>query len=416
MRDVIKSEEQNNVSSPSRRSTVIDQPNEFVSQFLNSSTLTSHKFELENYEHCQRDKIKLESIRPPNQSYRMRKENADMLNCDSKALMLQFEEQNDRRDKVFDHKPCTSESILLSNCATTSCKNVEGNVYSSCNGSLITSSSCPSSSSDFDIDNNYTLDQNTSNMSNQIQNHSNRNMRQKNIYNESNNMPPLCNNYITTPTLSIQFSPFLTFSDERVTNNLTVVNLHDDMKPTPEVEENYDKSKSNNAATTLYHGSSRLDTTLSTPLNLGHEVGSMDTISSLSYADNLLLHASKGRTVTFTPLQASFATPKVSDRKRKAQNSCRTTRQPQKRFSIDLERNEIPGGDLFVSKRDGRVRLTTNLPRKVEAIDPETGERAHLYESCSEASRAMGINRTRISRSKCIVVSLNILNFFFVFD
>lgn len=401
MRNEIKLEEQNTVSSPSRRSTVIDQPNEFISQFLTSSTSMSQKFELENYEHCQRDKIKLESIRP-NHSYRMRKENTDMLNCDAKSLMLQFEEQNCRHDKLVD-KPCSSESIPLSNCATTS-GYVEGNAYSRCNGSLISSSSCPSS--DFDISPNYTLDQNTRYMSNQIQNQSHRNIQnitQKHIYNESKNMPPLCNNYITTPTLSIQFSPFLTFSDERITSNLTVVNLHDDVKPTPEIEEKYDKSKSNDGATALYHGNSRLDTSLSTPLNLGHDDVSMDTISSLSYADNLLLHASKGRTVTFTPIQTSFATPKVSDRKRKAQNSCRTTRQPQKRFSIDLERNEIPGGDLFVSKRDGRVRLTTNLPRKVEAIDPETGERAHLYESCSEASRAMGINRTRISRSKCIV-------------
>jgi len=65
-----------------------------------------------------------------------------------------------------------------------------------------------------------------------------------------------------------------------------------------------------------------------------------------------------------------------------------------------LNDNEISGGDMFGSKRDGQVRLTTNVPREVEALDPTTSRRIRLFTSCSEAARSMNINRTRMSR-KC---------------
>ena len=53
----------------------------------------------------------------------------------------------------------------------------------------------------------------------------------------------------------------------------------------------------------------------------------------------------------------------------------------------------------FTSKKDGRVALTTNTPREVEAVDPQTNVRVHLFNSCSDASRATNINRTKMSRT-----------------
>lgn len=48
------------------------------------------------------------------------------------------------------------------------------------------------------------------------------------------------------------------------------------------------------------------------------------------------------------------------------------------------------------------VPLTTNKPREVEMIHPETGLRERLFESCSAAARVTNINRTKISRSKSL--------------
>ncbi len=227
---------------------------------------------------------------------------------------------------------------------------------------------------------------------------------------QGSQMPPLCENSITTPTLSIQFSPFLTFSEDRVTNSIMSSNHLTDVSSTKdestekiEVQENDDTHYETDIPSTQLEyqpfstaSASSDDVFESSSKNQG-----------LTYADSLLLDASQGRIkVISTPtVKSQRTTPKASEKKRKSSNSCRSSRQPQKRFSIDLHRNEIPGGDLFVNKRDGRVRLTTNLPRQVEAIDPSTGSRTHIYASCSEASRVMGINRTRMSRSKLSLIS-----------
>ena len=51
------------------------------------------------------------------------------------------------------------------------------------------------------------------------------------------------------------------------------------------------------------------------------------------------------------------------------------------------------------SKKDGRVPLTTNTPREVEAVDPKTNVRIHLFDSCSDAARITRINRSKMSRT-----------------
>mmetsp|Transcript_2908 Transcript_2908/g.4167 ORF Transcript_2908/g.4167 Transcript_2908/m.4167 type:complete len:317 (+) Transcript_2908:1913-2863(+) len=43
--------------------------------------------------------------------------------------------------------------------------------------------------------------------------------------------------------------------------------------------------------------------------------------------------------------------------------------------------------------------LTTNVARRVEALDPITKKRIHSFVSCSEAARSMNINRTKMSRT-----------------
>lgn len=81
-----------------------------------------------------------------------------------------------------------------------------------------------------------------------------------------------------------------------------------------------------------------------------------------------------------------------SSKKRKTPDPNKKPRKPQKRFMNSNDQN----GD-FGAKRDGKTRLTTNQPRKVEVLDMNRN-RLHLFESCSEASRVMNVNRTRISR------------------
>ena len=223
------------------------------------------------------------------------------------------------------------------------------------------------------------------------QNYSNQNNSRSHRDVEANHMPPLlCGNEITTPNLAIQFSPFLSFSEEKTTNSYIMSNQRNDVTSAPQTEEKdiYQTTRQKN------------DPTFTLSLTPPDEVDMNIIDTELTYADNLLLNASQIMRTSSTPTRLRVATPKISGRKRKDKSSCRASRQPQKRFSIDLEHNEIPGGDLFVSKRDGLVRLTTNLPRKVEALDPVTGQRTQLFASCSEASRVMGINRTRMSRSK----------------
>lgn len=81
-----------------------------------------------------------------------------------------------------------------------------------------------------------------------------------------------------------------------------------------------------------------------------------------------------------------------STKKRKTSDQVKKPRKPQKRF---MNSNDDSGD--FGTKRDGIIRLTTNQPRKVEVLDMNYN-RIHLFDSCSEASRAMNVNRTRISR------------------
>lgn len=47
-----------------------------------------------------------------------------------------------------------------------------------------------------------------------------------------------------------------------------------------------------------------------------------------------------------------------------------------------------------------RVPLTTNKARKVEMMEPDSMMPQTIFNSCSDAAREMGINRTKLSRSK----------------
>ena len=227
-----------------------------------------------------------------------------------------------------------------------------------------------------------------------------------------NEMPPLCNTMITTPNLSFQFSPLLTFSEERGSNGnglarqLVEVVGSGDCEETKEAHqqrevlgESIDNQMKTTSSCTIEEEGGQFTTPSWTPSDM-KSIATDFQSNSLTFADNLLLSASQGRQLIMSsPRQQRVKSPKAT-KKRKTPNPCRSNRQPQKRFSVELESNDVTGGDLFVSKRDGRVRLTTNLPRAVEALDPDNFARIHLYASCSEAAREMGINRTRMSRSK----------------
>ena len=89
---------------------------------------------------------------------------------------------------------------------------------------------------------------------------------------------------------------------------------------------------------------------------------------------------------------------KGESKKRKSQTD-RSDRRPQKRYTVDPKDQKSNEDNLFPC-RSGRIPLTTNVAREVEALDPETRRRLYMFTSCSEAARAMGINRTKMSRSK----------------
>jgi len=116
----------------------------------------------------------------------------------------------------------------------------------------------------------------------------------------------------------------------------------------------------------------------------------------------------------------------------------RCNRRPQKRYSIDHSNRSNPDKTLnlssssissssnasysftdadflFPRNKKGYTPLTTNVPRIVEGLDIKSRQRKYLFESCSEASRKMGINRTRMSRSKfyllCIKLAMSLLHF-----
>jgi len=196
---------------------------------------------------------------------------------------------------------------------------------------------------------------------------------------------------LTTPTLSMSFSPFLSLSEDWASTP-----LHDtDLSRQDEMNSNI--------------GSDEVETPNPMPGNVPGEAESshlknlIEGNSTLSYADCLLLNAStiQETTVHKPKVKSSSKFKKKNKRKNKRKDvSERPDRQPQKRFSVDLKASKMNEGYLFGSKRDGRIRLTTNVPRKVEALHPESCQRINLFASCSEAARSLGINRTRMSRSK----------------
>lgn len=89
----------------------------------------------------------------------------------------------------------------------------------------------------------------------------------------------------------------------------------------------------------------------------------------------------------------------------------RKHRKPQRPFSVDSVGKEHDKKDNNWNY-DNNIRLdmplTTNKPREVEMINPKSGIRERLFESCSAAARSTNINRTKMSRSK-------FLYFYFIF-
>ncbi|KAL3791453.1 hypothetical protein HJC23_011509 [Cyclotella cryptica] len=111
-------------------------------------------------------------------------------------------------------------------------------------------------------------------------------------------------------------------------------------------------------------------------------------------------------------------TMSVADPIPKKRKQIEGPRKPQKRFTANLLYNRLGqlysnnGGPLateimnkvLVEKQHftnhmNKTPLTTNVARKVEALDPVTFEKRYLFESCSEAARRMNINRTKMSRT-----------------
>ena len=96
----------------------------------------------------------------------------------------------------------------------------------------------------------------------------------------------------------------------------------------------------------------------------------------------------------------------------KIHKSKKSSRMPQKRFSFlglpeksayfEISSSDKSSDDSCSSKKK-IIPLTTNVPRTVKVVDYSENGRVHLFPSCSEASRATSINRTKISRSKCLV-------------
>jgi hypothetical protein len=217
--------------------------------------------------------------------------------------------------------------------------------------------------------------------------------------NEGLNMPPLCsNNVANTPTLSLQFSPLINFSEDRMTDN-----SHDALK------ENYtDESKETEPNSAIKDADAIREVKVqrendrllikieSPPQSVLSESKEYNTSrnTELTYADNLLLNASKTRSIASLPPTCPSSATSNKVKKRKANCVPGSSRQPQKRFS-----NNNSAEGIFFNKSDGRVPLTTNVSRPIEASNLKTGVTSQ-FASCSEASRKTGINRTRMSRCK----------------
>lgn len=195
------------------------------------------------------------------------------------------------------------------------------------------------------------------------------------------------NNVMETPTLTIAFSPFFTFSDDRSTIDVLTGEMPVELgryegggcSILSGVEDQHN----------LKHPGEFIDiqgnllSIATSPEKIKDQTADLGQDSTnLTYADNLLLNAAKFRKKSSSVVKK--AVQKVSGKKRRAKNTNRPNRQPQKRYSVDLNEKDIPGGDMFGAKRDGQVRLTTNVPREVEALDPITNCRVYLFTSCSE--------------------------------
>ena len=82
--------------------------------------------------------------------------------------------------------------------------------------------------------------------------------------------------------------------------------------------------------------------------------------------------------------------PKTKKRKKKRDSG--KPRAAQKHFSHD-------GNTISLGRtKDGKLAKTTNVPRRVEQCHPTTMAVLQTHESCSDAARVTGINRTKLSR------------------
>jgi hypothetical protein len=189
-----------------------------------------------------------------------------------------------------------------------------------------------------------------------------------------------------TPALSTTFSPFLIFSEDR---------------------SSFDKSKSQVGDHDGHHVILINDTTIEKVRRCCQESDMRMNILQVSQSGQMS-HTMQLPAIADEDVSVQRGRMKSMNRKglkkRKVPNASITSRldrQPQKRFSLDTSKlREDIDDDLFGPRKDGRIRLTTNIPRQVEAVNPVTKERMQSFASCSEAARVMDINRTRMSRSK----------------
>jgi hypothetical protein len=72
---------------------------------------------------------------------------------------------------------------------------------------------------------------------------------------------------------------------------------------------------------------------------------------------------------------------------------CQKARAPQRLFSNNIHRS---GSNPELCS----TRLTTNVARKVEMMEPISMIRKTVFKSCSDAAKHTGINRTKLSRSE----------------
>jgi len=208
-----------------------------------------------------------------------------------------------------------------------------------------------------------------------------------------------CNSVVgtATPTLSMVFSPFLNFSDDRTVSSSKKLNFNEFTVPCKH-----------------YGELMTLDVEITTDLISNKSLNENETTNN---GDVLILsNADSRRSSLYLPglmgaqedIIQEEKTRNSTGKKRNSSHAFgvgRLDRQPQKRFSLEsLKSRDDSSDDLFGSRKDGRMRLTTNIPRQVEAVNPTTRERIQVFASCSEASRIMDINRTRMSRSKLMLI------------